>query len=906
MRGWGSEQVIIERIPEIITAIDSAKWRKSEKSALLRALFLNPVRTTKEPTDEMSPITKAFQELWKAEGTDHRKLVLDTLIKHGVARERLEILEAVKRAGESRLLSGNYNRIDHFGLVSQLRQSLISELQLELGRLHDPKARFLKYNEWAKSVFTTNLRPPSGLDVSNPNTIAMRSLKDDFCSLLLKEKFPPDQQIELFRVVTRTGPSKGTDLLLEDVLSRSTTNRSILEKLKIFLLEQNLTKPSLQVRVAEAVLQELREESKARNSTMARKEFMSELNSLVPEASTEKDKLLERLAYELEVPKTELQELIEDYKTTNWRKVEPLKANVASVLGEQIESMPEHLREQLIAHISRHSDQPLPRTFLDGFEQEVFRRIVANPRDGVNPYTDARMKAKAITRKLQYEVEMALADAKATEKIPALEMLLASGNMPGQELDLVQARRLSRNVLGYAANSIEEKLLLSFLETVPSHEGSTTMAYLLSQAGRERGSVAALFEVFQTVGIKFGQLASTWKIFGEEIAEETKSLKSSAEPLTKMEIEQILEKELSAAEYRKIRGVKRVLGSASLKNAALLELHDETQVVVLIQRPYASNQVYTNLDLSKKFLATVRRNGVEIPGGMMQSILGALEEQLSDELRMSKEAEHIANAQVAYQNYNTTLAKDLKGWKFEMPGVSEKFAIRDHLLFVDLAPGTTLDRLSVETKRAVGKPIVKSALNSLFERGVFNADSHSGNFLIHDESRTIAPIDVGQTEQFSKRTMWAADDRYNLAQFIRALDNRDEKRIIQYALQMQKPGSPTPSGPELRNAVHTVLKRHYVNEADRIVDVVNALAENGLVLDRKFSFGGLKGLVVLMGEEYVTPAEFRALLGEEVKKVLLKKAPVTIKDAIIGPPRTTRPNGSAAGCLLRALGKLLR
>ena len=48
----------------------------------------------------------------------------------------------------------------------------------------------------------------------------------------------------------------------------------------------------------------------------------------------------------------------------------------------------------------------------------------------------------------------------------------------------------------------------------------TGLRRLLSQAGRDKGSVKQIFEVFQTVGIKLGQLVSIWRIFGDEVAKE--------------------------------------------------------------------------------------------------------------------------------------------------------------------------------------------------------------------------------------------------------------------------------------------------------------------------------------------------------------------------------------------------
>ncbi|MDE2292962.1 MAG: AarF/ABC1/UbiB kinase family protein, partial [Elusimicrobia bacterium] len=475
---------------------------------------------------------------------------------------------------------------------------------------------------------------------------------------------------------------------------------------------------------------------------------------------------------------------------------------------------------------------------------------------------------------MKLEIEAALIDASPFERIPLLELLLSAGasalkNAPDFP------RSVTREFLGYAPGSDEETMLEAFLSVVPPHERTVSLAYLLSQAGQDKSSVKHIFEVFQTVGVKFGQLSSTWKLFGEEVARETASLKDSARPMTKAEVLAAMDRELTTAERARIRRVKRVIGSASLKTVALVELTDGREVVMLLRRPHAAEQIETNLRLGREFLRELDRRGLSRASAMFDAVLDAVRAQLAEETDFRLEARKLREAQEHYAALNSSMRAELGGWRFEVPGLVEGFQVRDGLLFMEEASGVTYDKLSARDRAETGPLLAESSLRLLFRKGWFDADRHTGNQLIDARRKVIYPIDFGQASDYSRKAFWRSDERYELAQFLRAFSAGDVDALVRHGRAMSAPASP--DLPELRRSVGAALAGGG-GLSDRLAALVSAFEASGLRLDGKLTFGALKGLMTLYGEGYVGAEDFGARLGREVETLLKRKLPLTLVD----------------------------
>ncbi len=170
-------------------------------------------------------------------------------------------------------------------------------------------------------------------------------------------------------------------------------------------------------------------------------------------------------------------------------------------------------------------------------------------------------------------------------------------------------------------------MLLSYLSVIPEHEVSPSLAYLLSQSKSDKRSIVSLFELFSTVGIKFGQLSSIWQIFGPEVAAETRHLKDNAPAMSRSEILERL-RELLPAELAHGIELVEILGSASVKTVVRVRLLDGREAVMALQPSAIHNQIATNLDLGLRFLNELERRNLVRQSRMLGTLIRALREQL--------------------------------------------------------------------------------------------------------------------------------------------------------------------------------------------------------------------------------------------------------------------------------------
>ncbi|MFA6003311.1 MAG: AarF/UbiB family protein, partial [Elusimicrobiota bacterium] len=238
--------------------------------------------------------------------------------------------------------------------------------------------------------------------------------------------------------------------------------------------------------------------------------------------------------------------------------------------------------------------------------------------------------------------------------------------------------------------------------------------------------------------------------------------------------------------------------------------------------------------------------------------------------------EQIRAAQKFFSGLNSTLAEKMQGWRFQVPGLVEGFQPRDTILFMEKAAGKSYDKLEPQYRPQVGPLIVESSLRLLFREGWFDADRHTGNQLIDAAQKIIYPLDFGQATEFSQTAFWKSDERYELAQFLRALGEGDAAGLLRHGQAMSSQGSPRDL-PALRQEIEKVLAGDG-SLPDRIIALVTAFADHGLRLDGKFTFGAFKGLMTLFGEDYVPEEGFRKMLSQEIAYLLKKKLPLSIAD----------------------------
>ena len=81
----------------------------------------------------------------------------------------------------------------------------------------------------------------------------------------------------------------------------------------------------------------------------------------------------------------------------------------------------------------------------------------------------------------------------------------------------------------------------------------------------------------------------------------------------------------------------------------------------------------------------------------------------------------------------------------------------------------------------------------------------------------------------------------------------------------------------LADAVSTIVSQK-AEVSERLIAVINTLSENGAVMESRFTFGALRGLMTLYKEGYVDENTFRRLLRQEIARLLKRKFLRTIWD----------------------------
>lgn len=591
--------------------------------------------------------------------------------------------------------------------------------------------------------------------------------------------------------------------------------------------------------------------------------FIERINKYVPERSVFRDELLEDVAWVCDVG-SDLIHLIEDEKSTNWRASSPLQVRVASGLSKWSDRMDEAQRLVMIRYLMNPAGRACPPEVAPMIDQS---------RDDSHGFVKFGAR----------EFSAVANDLKSMQRVPLIALLLEKGEPSLMEKGDFPLN-ITRRILGYEADSDAEKILTAGLRSIPpeqSYQKPVVLAYLMSIQNEEKRGIKAIFEAFTAVGIKLGQLAGIfWDDISENTRAELKELKDNARRLNKAEIYTIMKENLEAHERSRIKRLKKVLGSASLRTAVLVELDDGSEVVMLVQRPHAREQIEANVKRVQRLIPELKKEGFGRYVKIIEAFLGPAVEQLRRELEMTREAKILGTAQRFYRRMNSLLKPYLGDWTFVVPGLVECFQVRDNIMFIDKVEGASFDDMADDDdKRGVGRCMVMAGLISLFRAGFMNTDPHGGNYLIDPKGKTIGVIDWGQFEKFNTlASVIHPDDPYNLTQFLWGIADGDVDKVMKYGIRMN--GNTEEA---INDSTRARLARALNGETDfagKLIGTINALFESNVKLSRRFSAGAIVGLMILAREGYVDDRSFKHLLSFEAALVIAKKAPLALKSAI--------------------------
>lgn len=682
----------------------------------------------------------------------------------------------------------------------------------------------------------------------------------------------------LHATLAKSGPTLATDALLVDLVLpklSSTDVETLLKKRRIY-------SDQLRLDLAIELLGERWPKADApravRNLGLAR--TLETFNAFAPEASSKRDAFLEQLAWRYGLQGRELDAFIEDQKSANWRRGDPLLVRLGSGAATAIAGLDRITRgvfiEALIHH-KRGEAFVIPRQAVGALEHGAAKPL--NVVDEVLRFGSFTEKARPETRldNVRATLEKHISDASPTELIPLIAMLLRSGTNA-----LTASADFPRNVLhhlGCTPGDERATVITTFLETLPRHEWAVTLAYFMSQQGDARDFVSG-FEVFDAPGIMVGQLAAT---FG--LVDGVEALKHDAKRLSKATIHAELAelpRGTRAALDDRVISFDRVVGSAKLKTVIEVTLDDGRRAALMVRRPNVAAKSKANFDQGRRFVDGLERRGVRLPLKLSRALIDGAELQMSRELDFREEAKRLAEMSATLTNLNRDreLTAMLGGWRFAVPQLIDGVPTDESMLLTEFAKGVSFraagkDQLDGATRVMLGPALVKASLMLLFRYGTFEADRHLGNWRFDPVTKTINFIDIGQLTDFSRSGAWQSDDRLVLAKFVAAWSKGNAAGLADGFAAMRKGVEPIDRN-ALAAALASVMADRSLSPAEQLARLAEVTLEQGIELEHRFLFGGIKGLMVLASEGYVDVDTFASILGDEVRSLMKQKAPAMV------------------------------
>ena len=300
---------------------------------------------------------------------------------------------------------------------------------------------------------------------------------------------------------------------------------------------------------------------------------------------------------------------------------------------------------------------------------------------------------------------------------------------------------------------------------VPAGESSSTVARSL------RGALADGGVTF----VKLGQMLATRPdLIGPDFARELSRLQSDVPASPWPRVAAAVEAELGRPLSEVFSSVdEEPLAAASVAQVHTATLHDETPVVLKVQRPEARAQVTADLDIVLRLAAWLQRStawgrrlGIR---SLAEGFAGSLDEELDYTVELANHA---------------AVAADLD----PRDGVVVPHAYRElstpRLIVMERMSGTPVSRaapllgsLDPALRGDMAHRLLRTVLRQVMVTGVFHADLHQGNVLV-DESGRLALLDLGAVGRLD------SGSRNALALLLHGVERRDSVAATEAMLDL--------------------------------------------------------------------------------------------------------------------------
>ncbi|MBL7716342.1 MAG: hypothetical protein JNL01_12825 [Bdellovibrionales bacterium] len=607
------------------------------------------------------------------------------------------------------------------------------------------------------------------------------------------------------------------------------------------LIQSDRLRTELFEKTYEKQFQKLAEKSeKLRDSELD--DFIRQMSRLVPNASGTRDDYLERIAWEFELNESQTQRFIEPLKSFNFKAIDPAILNVLSVLRIAIEQLSIKEKARFLGYIQdpQGSIYAVLPTLNKGRQKimELISRLTGSRID------------EAILNQYVAQLENYIRDAKETERLVLNEMIIGTRTQ-GLYHQGEEARKEIYELAGLTHDKLP--LFKAYVAALPEHERTLILSYILATRPEEGdgSQLLRIFELHNTAGIKFAQMASILSIFGEEESEKLAHAKNRSNPPTRADVFKLMRERYSSREYENIKSVKSLAGTGGIKYVVFVEFIDGTTEAVYLRRPYLDQTIDDTLSLAARFAAELRLDPEYASAYDYDYYLRSLREQLATESQFKDELEKTKRMSALYGS-----VKPIGGWRFQTVPPSSERPQRDDIMHFSAVRGTLpFESLSDEDKKAASLLIVETELDFLFNRGEFDADRHLGNYLFDPHKRVIYPIDFSQTYRLKENRLTEPGGRYFLARMIYGLSqasSTDGARILAETLYaiIHRDQSVDPAEVErIQNSILATMSEELpLNK--KMLKVLGQLTSIRVYLPPEYSLGLVKALSILTQEKY--------------------------------------------------------
>ncbi|MBF0208063.1 MAG: hypothetical protein HQK53_14385 [Oligoflexia bacterium] len=438
------------------------------------------------------------------------------------------------------------------------------------------------------------------------------------------------------------------------------------------------------------------------------KTLVEDLDKYLPGESSDKDTILEDIAWKLDLNEiTTIDKYLTVRKTKGQVNTDETKLRMLSGLTVEIAGWSKNERVALLNYLldpSNFEYSYVLKGITDAKKKERHASVASVASAGMAAQLIKQGADNIESEDIIEQAKNYILESTPFEKIPAIDILLHAGD-PAIFDDQTAVDEVIARFLKYNPN--QKKVFAAYLRSVPSHERSPSLAYLLSMHQNSDGGLKSLFEIFSTVGIKAGQLGAILGVFGREASQELADLKDKANPIDQVDKRSILDAIRKAVGDEAFRNkqfrIKKILGSASIKTVVLAEDYSTTpprEVVIHIRRPNGRKTMNTNMEAAKRFLQELRRENFEDRAATdmidsTQSILHVVHAELEKELDPREE---LVNTQVAGAAYGsidhpTTLPN---GWRIAVPQYYQSYSADETVQFMQVARGIPVSKVLKE------------------------------------------------------------------------------------------------------------------------------------------------------------------------------------------------------------------